>query len=312
MNSKLLTTRLSLRHLRMVIAVSEAKSIVGAAKRMSLSQPTITKAIREIESAIGLQLFERGNRGVVASAYGEVLTRHAKLVLAQLASAADELVVLKDGTGGRVVVGTLLAASARLLPRAIALLHRERPNLSIRIVEGAINLLLPALKVGEIDFVIGRLSQFDGRDGVVQESLLRDSARIVVRTGHPLLHRTPLGLRDLSDFPWILPHMETTLRRQIEKDFWDAGVDPPAHAVESVSLLTNRRLLLDSDYISIWPTEVTYEDCEHDRIALLPIELPSTAGYIGITMRSESGLSPAAQACIEAIRGIANRNNVVA
>jgi DNA-binding transcriptional LysR family regulator len=106
--------------------------------------------------------------------------------------------------------------------------------------------------------------------------------------------------------------METTLRRQIEKDFWDAGVDPPAHAVESVSLLTNRRLLLDSDYISIWPTEVTYEDCEHDRIALLPIELPSTAGYIGITMRSESGLSPAAQACIEAIRGIANRNNVVA
>jgi DNA-binding transcriptional LysR family regulator len=91
------------------------------------------------------------------------------------------------------------------------------------------------------------------------------------------------------------------LRRQIDKDFRDAGIEPPTHAIESVSLLTNRRLLLRGDYVAVWPREVAHEDCEQGRLALLPIKLPSAIGAVGITTRADTRLPPAAKALIEAI-----------
>jgi DNA-binding transcriptional LysR family regulator len=307
-----LANRLTLRQLRAVIAVGEAESLVGAAAKLNLTQSAVTKALKEAEAAAGVTLFERSNRGVAATAYGDALLRHAKLVMAQLAHASGELADLKDGTGGRVIVGTLLVASARILPDAIMLLHRERPKLTVVVVEGTNDLLMPALRVGEIDLVVGRLPEFRQREGVVQEALLHDGASVVVRTGHPLARRRNLKLADLAKFPWILPRMETTLRRQIDKDFRDAGLEPPAHAIESVSLLTNRRLLLDGDYVSVWPRQVAREDHEQRRIVLLPLKLPSTIGPIGITTRAHARLSPAAQALIQAIRDVAkhSRNTV--
>lgn len=295
-------TRLTLRHLRAVIAVGEAKSLVGAAANLNVTQSAVTKALKEAEATAGVLLFERTNRGVMATEYGDALLRHAKLVMAQLAHASGEISDLKDGTGGRVIVGTLLAASARILPDAIMYLHRERPRLSVIVVEGTNDWLMPALREGEIDFVVGRLPEFREREGLAQEVLFKDSACIVVRKNHPLAQRRKPTFADLTKFPWILPRMETTLRRQVEKDFRDAGLEPPAHAIESVSLLTNRRLLLDGDYVSVWPRQVARDDHEQRRIAILPIDLPSTAGPIGITTRADARLSPAAQALIQAIR----------
>src|SRR5262249_54319873 len=137
-----------------------------------------------------------------------------------------------------------------------------------------------------------------------QEVLFTDSACLVVRSGHPLARRRKLILADLANFPWILPRTETTLRRQIEKDFRDASLEPPAHAIESVSLLTNRRLLRRGDYVSVGPGEVAKENCEQGHLVLLPIKLPSTVGSIGISTRADARLSPAAEALIKSLREV--------
>lgn len=306
MLSHFLATRLTIRHLRTVIAVGEARSLVGAARSLNLTQPSVTKTLKEVEQVLGVKLFDRANRGVVATPFGHALLRHAKLILVQLGHAASELTDLKDGTGGRVVVGTFLTASARLLPNAIALLHQQRPNLTVAIVEGTNDLLLPALKVGEIDLVIGRLPEHRQGKGLMQELLIRDEACIVVRTGHPLSKQRTLTLQELSGYPWILPREETTLRGQVDRAFYDIGLEPPAHAIESLSLLTNRRLLLDADYISVWPRQVTFDDYERGRIVILPVRLPTTAGTIGIITRSGAELSPSAEALIQTIRNVAS------
>ena len=74
----------------------------------------------------------------------------------------------------------------------------------------------------------------------------------------------------------------------------------------SHSLLTNRRLLLDADYISVWPRQVTFDDYERGRIVILPVRLPTTAGTIGIITRSGAELSPSAEALIQTIRNVAS------
>lgn len=308
MTAEQFLSRVSLRHLRAIIAIADAKTLLGAARSLNLTQPTVSKTLKEAEQVAGQDLFSRTNRGVVATSFGDALLHHARLVVAQLQHAYEELSDLSDGTGGRVVVGSLITAAARLLPDAIGRLHGERPHLSITLVEGTNDVLMPQLRSGEIDCVVGRLPEYREREGLAQEVLYYDRACIIVRADHKLARKQTLTLLDLSaqtGLNWILPRPETTLRRQIDKDFHDAGIEAPVAMIDSVSLFANRQLLLNGDYISVWPYEIARNDQLRGKLAVLPIDLPSTSGPIGITTRRSGRLSPAADALIISLRAIA-------
>lgn len=296
--------RASIRQLRLLVAVAEAGSMVRAGEAIGLSQPAVTKSIRDLETDVGAPLFERGNRGVKPTIYGETLVRHAQAALAQLAHAAEALDDLATGAGGRVVVGTLLAASAWLLPRAIAQLRAERPRVIVEVVEGANDRLQPMLARGALDMVVGRLSEFRHRAGVIQRPLYNEEIVILARPGHALAAARALTLADLCAVDWILPPGETTLRRQLEKAFFDAGLAPPRCAVESVSLPTNRRLLRESDLIGAWPLGVAADELETERLIALPVRLTEILGPVGVTLRSDSPLSPSAEAFLQALEGV--------
>lgn len=294
--------RVSIRQLRLILAIVEGGSMVRAAEAVGLTQPAVTRAVRDLERDLGVDLFVRGNRGVTPTVYGEALVRHARCVLAQLVHAAEEIDDLAHGVGGRVAVGTLLAASARLLPRAIASLRTGRPRVIVDVVEGTNDRLQPMLLRGDLDMVVGRLSEFRHRAGVHQESLYHEEVVILSRPGHPLALAGHLRLADLRSADWILPPPETTLRRQLEKAFFDAALEPPRCAVQSVSLLTNRRLLYESDLIGAWPRGVVAEELAAGRLVSLPVRLNEILGPVGVSTRKSARLSPAAQALLSMLR----------
>ena len=295
------SSRVKLKQLRLVVALGDCPTIRHAAEGLNMSQPAATKLLKDLEADLGLDLFDRTNRGVVPTEYGGALIRHGKLVLAQLAHAAQELDDLHEGTGGRISVGTLLAASAHLLPTAIARLRQNRPHVSIEVIEGTNDRLMPALQAGDLDLVVGRLPEFRFRDELTQEPLYEERICAVVRAGHPLTARPSLTIADLAGAEWILPPPETTLRRQVERAFHDVHLDAPRPAVQSMSLLTNRTLLLMTDMIAVWPHHVIAEDVRRDTLAILPVALPPAAGPVGISRRRNGILSPAAQALVEAL-----------
>lgn len=297
--------RLKLRQLRLIVAIDEQASVLRAADALNISQPGATKLLKDAERDLGVPLFDRTNRGMVPTDYGRALVRHAKLILSQLSHAADELDDLAEGTGGRVTVGTLLAASATLLPTAIRRLREKRPRVSVAVIEGTNDRLMPALGVGDIDFVVGRLPEFRFRDEFVQEPLFHEEVCVVVRAGHPLARRRRLEIAALADGEWILPPPETTLRRQVEKAFHDAGVEAPRPVVQSVSLLTNRALLLTTDMIGVWPRQVVLDDVRAGALAILPVALPAAAGPVGLSRRRSVILSPAAQALVAELKAAA-------
>lgn len=297
--------RLKLRQLRLIVAIDEQASVLRAADALNISQPGATKLLKDAERDLGVPLFDRTNRGMVATDYGRALVRHAKLILSQLSHAAEELDDLAEGTGGRVTVGTLLAASASLLPTAIRQLREKRPRVSVAVIEGTNDRLMPALGVGDIDFVVGRLPEFRFRDEFVQEPLFHEEVCVIVRAGHPLARRRRLDIATLADSEWILPPPETTLRRQVEKAFHDAGVEAPRPVVQSVSLLTNRALLLATDMIGVWPRQVVLEDVRAGALAILPVVLPAAAGPVGLSRRRNVILSPAAQALVAELKAAA-------
>src|SRR5260370_16590911 len=142
-------------HIELIAALYEWRSILKASRRLNLTQPTRSKALQDVEATLGLSLFERTNRGIEPTPYGEIFARHAKIVLAQLRHAAEELESLRAGYSGKVTAGTLLAASASILPDAIARLKKERPGVAISVVVGTSAILVPSLVGRDLDIVIG-------------------------------------------------------------------------------------------------------------------------------------------------------------
>lgn len=303
----LLGSHLTIRHIRTIDAIEDERSIVRAANRLNLTQSAVTKALQEIEALTGLKLFERTNRGVIPTRAGEQLAADARRLLAQLLIAEQNLTDLRNGTGGRVAIGTLLSASTALLPRAIAKLRRDNPRIVVKVLTGTDDVLMPALRAGELDMVIGRLSEHYDPVNVVQEALVPDNAVVVVRPDHPLTRRADLRLEDLLGWDWILPPKETNLRLQIDRTFREEGIPPPAQTVESVSPLINKGLLSQADYICVLPAQVARTEAAADQLAVLPVELKATAGFLGITTLPQAERSATAEQFLRVLRDIAQQ-----
>lgn len=298
-------TRLKLRQLRLLVAVGQHGSIQNAAHDLSISQPAATKMIQDLELDFEVKLFDRTNRGVVPTVFGESLIRHGKLIFAQVSNAAQELDDLNEGSSGRVVVGTLLAASPSLLPMAVERLLKDRPNVAIKIVEGTNEVLMPALLSGEIDMVVGRLPSHRHRENISQEKFFDERVLAVVGTQHPLLKQANISFEQLKPYGWILPPVETTLRRQTDQFFIRQEQYVPHAAIESVSYLANRSLLMSHDFIGLMPAHVAALDIQGGLLAGIDWVAPFGAGPVGVSYRGKQSLSPAGSTFLDALRAAA-------
>lgn len=201
---KLLDGRLKLRHLLLVDALSRQGSVVGAAAALHITQPVATRSLHDIESILGVSLFDRGPRGITPTIFGEAFTTHARAVIAQLTEAGRHVVELADANRGTVIVGTHLAGSNVLLPGAIARLKVHHPLLTVVVREGTPEQLLTDLEAGRIDLIVGRLTS-PTDDTAIRRNLYAESVELVTRVDHPLALREDVQLEELRGFPWILP-----------------------------------------------------------------------------------------------------------
>jgi len=294
--------RLKFRQLRLLVAVDEQRNILKASEQLNIAQPAATKSIRELEDILGVSLFDRSSRGVTPTPYGEVVINHAKLILSQVRQISEEVTSIAQGVTGHINIGTLLAASPTLIPKSVLKLKKERPNITVTIIEGTNDKLMPALRTGDIDIVVGRLPEFREREGISQNVIYDEPIAIVARKNHPLLSENNLGFARLKEFDWILPPTSTSLRRQIESEFRNEGLEPPRESIESISILTNFKLLRETDMLAAMPLHVA----EHnDDLAVLPISFKGATSDVGVSYRSNYTLSTAVSYFIETLKNVA-------
>ncbi|MBM9837547.1 LysR family transcriptional regulator [Rhodococcus hoagii] len=292
---KLLDGRLKLRHLLLVDALTSQGSVVAAAAALHVTQPVATRSLHDIESILGVSLYDRGPRGITPTIFGEAFTAHARAVIAQLTQAGRHVVELADADRGTVVVGTHLAGSNVLLPGAIARLKRERPLLTVVVREGTPEVLLTELQSGRIDLIVGRLTS-PTDEMAVRRTLYAESVELVTRRGHPLAGRSGIELGDLTQYPWILPGVETALRRELEEFFARNSLALPENRVEATSFLTVRQLLIETDMVAVLPSLIPRDDV---RLTTLPITLDPIGHSVGITLSAGRTLSPSASALMD-------------
>ena len=295
---RILDGRLKLRHLGLVASIADRGSVVGAAEAMHVTQPVVTRGLREVEAVLGVALFDRGPRGVTPTIYGDIFIEHARAVLAQLRQAEQQIDLLTNAELGTVTVGTHLAGSNLLLPRAIAALKAQHPRLTVVVREGTPDVLYTALLTGQCDLTVGRLNAKTPA-ALVQHMLYREPIRLVARLDHPVHELKRPTLSELVDYPWIFPIEETALRSELEDLFSQEGLAIPENRVECTSMLTLRELLLSTDVLAALPMLIARQD---DKLAFIETPLRSIRRSVGVTRSADRPLSPAGRALLDHLR----------
>jgi DNA-binding transcriptional LysR family regulator len=255
-----LVSRLKLRQLALLQRIDRHRTLGRVAAEMRLSQPAVTKALREVEEIFGSAIFDRTPRGLVPTPAGGAVLAYAKRWLAELEATAQVLSSFKAGQAGRVRVGLTQQVPQKFISALMDHLLRRTPRVATMVREGTTDELVGLLLARELDCAIGR--SYDGdATGLVQEAVYEQEPCLVVcAKSAKRLSRGPLDWARLAELDWILPPPNTPMRRTYNAVFVGAGVQPPVPMLESTSIRTLETALRDEpNAISILARDVVDE-----------------------------------------------------
>jgi DNA-binding transcriptional LysR family regulator len=201
-------TDLTLAGLRVVLEVARTGSFSAAAERLGYTQSAISRQVAVTEQAAGTPLFERHARGTRPTPAGEALARHAGKVLDEIAAATQELAGMRDRLAGRLVVAGFPAATAALLPRAIARLTAAHPGLKVQLTQAPTPAQLAALRRGRTEVAV--IATGDGLPEYDFQGLRRTAlpgargAGVAVAESHPFAARDRIEPGELADQGWVV------------------------------------------------------------------------------------------------------------
>ncbi|WP_071673113.1 LysR family transcriptional regulator [Nioella nitratireducens] len=226
-----------------LIAMTEAQNFTLAARRLGLAQPTVHRAIAQIEQEAPRPMFERTSFGMVPTRPCQRLAQAARLAFSEFDQAAAELAEFDGREVGRIVVGALPLSRSVLLPAALARFHAARPRQRVTVLDGRYDDLLGGIRRGDVDVMIGALRDPLPIADVTQESLFDDHLAFVAGPEHPLAGARDVPLDGLTAYSWVVPRSGTPSRSQFDALFVERGLPMPDRLLECGSILMMRELL---------------------------------------------------------------------
>jgi DNA-binding transcriptional LysR family regulator len=286
-----------------LVAVAEAGSMRKAATTLHLSEPAISKAIRELEGAIGLKLLERGRRGVSATTFGSALVRRSRSLVDELQHALRELEHLADPEAGEVHVGAMETLQAGVVAATARIQLARHPRMRLVFESGqAEDLLNHFLMQRLVDFVVARPVTWPVPPEFEGEPLFHDQLKIAVGAGHPLARRRKLALADLVQEHWILSRAETMPHTPVTQAFEAAGLPLPERVIVSGSLNMRQSMLASGRFVTAVPHSLLAFGQAKANFQILPVDVPLWPMPTMVLRLRGRSLSPAADSFITTLQ----------
>ena len=298
----LLNTRIKTRQLALLAHLDRERSVLRAAEAIGMSQPAASKLLRELEEALGVNLFERHARGVEPTPYGEILVRHAHSVLSEIRRAHEEVDALRRGHLYRVSIGTVMSPGTDLVPMAVSLLEQRHSQMIVTVEMDFSRPLVAKLLEGRLDIVIARILDPQDAARLSFEALAQEPHSLIARRQHPLAKQRRLTIEDLVEHTWILPPPPSILRERLTAMFLQRGLSLPQKIVETSSLPMITNLLRRTDMLVALPQEVVRPYCDAGMLAVLPIDLGVRMDSFGIITQRGHRLSRGAAETLAVLR----------
>ena len=282
-------------------AIAAQGSLLRAAATLGISQPALTRTLRDLEEITGQRLFDRLPRGVRATEAGTLLAAAARRILAELGRLDEELDRLADPGAGTVAIGTLPVAATGVLPGALTRLTDEHPGIRVRLEQGRTEELLPKLAAGEIDLIVGRLYEPAVPDGFPREPLWEEPISVLAREGHPIFLLAVVTPEALRRCELILPTVSQRVGQEIESLL--ALLDlAPAASLRSSSHGFIREMLHATDLIAVMPRLMMAGDLLRGTLRVVPLPVPAPPRPAGLILPRDRAMPPGGLAFIACLR----------
>lgn len=282
---------MKLNQLRDFVAVAEAGSLRGASRTLGLAQPAITRSIRELERALGAQLFTRESRGVRLTPVGEDFLPRAIAILGDVRRAQESVQQRQSSTEGELVIAFSVASHISLLPAVLPSFKRRFPGVRLRLIEGLFPALEPALRNGQIDHYVGPVPPGRMPRDLHLVKLFDNERVVVLRKGHPLAGTR--NLADLAGASWLTTSVTRTTDDELSSVFTERGLPQPVlggHGHSALSILT---LMLHADHLAMMPVQWVRSPVFGDYLEELPLGERFPAPPIMLVHKAGLGHTPA-------------------
>lgn len=293
---------MSLRQLDIFRAVAESGSIRSAARQVHLTQPAVTHAVRELERSLGAQLFVRSVKGVVTTDIGAALLRRSHVLFNEVRRTHDEIVQLRDGTGGHLCIA-FSSAAGQLLPDALADFRARRPGVALDLHEITWPSADERWRGGGYDFAVVSESEAPPDDDLTRELLLELPLVVVARAGHPMARTRSLAR--LHACTWLVPGYGRAL---LDRLFGPQGVAPPTDVIACQSTQLALMLLHRTDALALMTGAMLATRGFAHGLVRLPVPGPLASVRISLLLRDPNALTPAARLFVACLRQVASHH----
>lgn len=298
-----------LSQIRDFLAVAETGSIRAAARSLGLTQPALTKSLRQLEAELGAVLVTRSVRGIVPTVFGRAFLVRARSIDGDLRRVREEIAQLQGSREGNLSVGASTAPAMGVLPRAVVKLRESWPDARIRVSDTSFPHVLADLREGEFDLAIA--PKF-GPDPVPQgefavELLFHNEVVVAVRKGHP--KALAKSLRELTGSEWLRSGPPGGPSTVIEDAYHAIGLPPPDCHVQCESFLALPEIVAISDIVAIVPWQMLEQPQMRGRFVRVPVREKLKPTEINLLTRAGVPLTPIAKDFVAILRSLTRRRS---
>jgi DNA-binding transcriptional LysR family regulator len=292
------------RQLSYFLSVIEHRSVGKAAEHLHVTQPALSKSIRRLEDMLAIKLFERGPQGMTPTSMGVALAERARFISLEVQNLIQELDDLRGLHRGSVAVGCGPSVAGEILALATRRTISRYPELHVTVVEGMQETLLPGLRRGQIDFMIGTGATHDDLE---RELLFEDEVAVTARIDHPLTKARKSSLAALAEYDWVLANETDSLRQHLVDVFRKADQRPPEPKAISGSAQFIKSLLINSDFLAYLPRILVRAEERAGVLKALSIPKLTWTRDVYVWRRARSSLTPAARSLLKELHQVCGR-----
>ena len=292
---------MKLSHIRDILAVAETGSLRAASRKLGITQPTITRSIRDMEDELGLLLFTRHAHGVILTETGQRFVQRATAIQSEVRHIYEELGQTKGEQAGQVTIAISAAAGLAIMPLVLNKFQHKYSNALLKFTESLFQPVEAAILSGQVDLFVGPVYEDVSTTSLVVEKIFDNRRVIIARKGHPLVEAGSLG--DLRGARWIRP----TFSDQRDEAHFDAmferaGLPLPEIVMHSRSMMLTLLAIAHSDLLTIVPVQWLESSFTRERIQGLLLDNMLQAAPVCIVRRGDLPLTPLAQALCDMTR----------
>lgn len=290
--------RFSLRQIEGFLLASETRSFSRAAESMRISQSAFSQLVRELESSLGVRLFDRTTRKVTMTEAGEAMYRKMSGAIDAIDEACDEARAIARIERGHLTLGTLSSLAAGLVTRTLARLRRDFPGITVTLQEGGNGEIVAKVAKGELDMAV--CARTDDPPGLTFTPLIDDELVIVAAESHRHAGAGRIAWSDLDGEVFIMALKNSATYDHVSARIAENNITLSAE-YETATLLTGLSMARNGFGLTFMSQMVT-PDLNMEGLAIVRVDDPPVR-RIGIYHRSDRTPSPAAEKFKERLRG---------